>query len=115
MATPSASRASSIAAVSMMSWLVAPVCTAARAAGSATRLVSTRARPGTGFPVSAAARPSSASSAGPKSAASAALVTAAPAPPGDEPGALERPRERRLRGEHPAQPGCVVGDRRAGA
>src|SRR5690348_7498996 len=84
-AWPSASRASSIAAVSMMSWLVAPWCTADRAPGSVTRLVSTRARPGTGLPVSTAARPSSATSAGPKSPASAALVTAAPAPAGASP------------------------------
>ena len=84
-AAPSASRASSIAAVSMMSWLVAPWCTAARAAGFATRLVSTRASPGTGFPVSTVARPSSATSAGPKSFAWAAPVTAAPAPAGASP------------------------------
>ncbi len=79
--TSSACRASSIAAVSMMSWLAAPRCTA-RAAGPATLRASMRASPGTGLPVAAASRPSSAVS---NPAAAAALVTSAPAPAGASP------------------------------
>ena len=74
--TPSAWRASSMAAVSTMSWLVAPWCTAPAGPGGSIR-VSARTSAGTGLPVSAACRPSSAAS---NASARAAVVTAAPAP-----------------------------------
>ena len=74
--TPSDWRASSIAAVSMMSWLVAPWCTAPAGPGGRIR-VSARTSAGTGLPVSAACWPRSAAS---KAPARAAAVTAAPAP-----------------------------------
>src|ERR1019366_5422196 len=72
----SACLASSIAAVSMMSWLVAPLCTAPAASGG-TILVSSRTSAGTGLPVSAACLPSPAAS---NASACAAAVTVAPAP-----------------------------------
>ncbi len=72
-----------MAAVSMMSWLVAPLCTAAAASGGTSR-ASSRASAGTGLPVSAACWPSAARS---KLSARAAAVTAAPAPGAASPAA----------------------------
>ena len=79
--TSMARLASSIAAVSMMSWLVAPRWTALTAVWG-TRRAKARASPGTGFPVSAASSPSSSGS---KLLASAVAVTAAPEPAGVSP------------------------------
>ena len=79
--TPMARLASSMAAVSTMSWLVAPRWTALTAVWG-TRRASARASPGTGFPVSAASPPSSFGS---KLSALAAAVTASPAPAGASP------------------------------
>ena len=77
----SAPLASSMAAVSMMSWLVAPRWTVSAASGG-TALRSSAASAGTGFPDRAARRPSAPGSNG---AATAASVTAAPAPAGASP------------------------------
>ena len=79
--TSMARLASSIAAVSTMSWLVAPRCTALTAVWGTCR-ASARASPGTGFPVSAASPPSSFGS---KFSALAAAVTASPEPAGASP------------------------------
>ena len=77
----SAPRASSMAAVSMMSWLVAPRWTVSAASGG-TALRSSATSAGTGFPDRAARRPSAPGSNG---AVAAASVTAAPAPAGASP------------------------------
>ena len=79
--TSMARLASSIAAVSTMSWLVAPRWTALTAVWGTCR-ASARASPGTGLPVRAASPPSSFGS---KFAALAAAVTALPAPAGASP------------------------------
>ena len=100
-----------MAAVSMMSWLVAPLCTAALAAGSGTRRVSARASPGTGLPVSADDWLSSARSKSPVRAAAA--VTAAPAPAGASPARSSARASAGLGRQHGPQPGRVVGDRAA--
>ncbi len=102
--TSMARLASSIAAVSTMSWLAAPRCTAP-AAVCGTRRASARARAGTGLPVSAASSPSSAASKWPAWATS---VTAAPEPAGARPGPLERPGQSGLGVQHGLQPGDVA-------
>ena len=79
--TSMARLASSMTAVSTMSWLVAPRWTALTAVWGTCR-ASARASPGTGFPVSAASPPSSF---GLKLSALAAKVTASPAPAGASP------------------------------
>ncbi len=79
--TPMARLASSIAAVSRMSWLVAPRWTAPAAVCGTCR-ASARASPGTGLPVRAANPPSSFGS---KFSAWAAAVTASPEPAGVSP------------------------------
>ena len=79
--TSMARLASSIAAVSTMSWLVAPRCTALTAVWGTCR-ARARASPGTGFPVSAASSPSWFGS---KLSAFAVAVTASPEPAGASP------------------------------